>query len=68
MGSEIFSAGGGRFARVFVGEAAGWFAGKGVVPTPEELVEHLDDIRSLDNFTVPGSAMEEANLLMQALV
>ncbi|HSO49291.1 MAG TPA: SDR family oxidoreductase, partial [Acidimicrobiia bacterium] len=29
---EVFSVGGGRFARVFIGTNTGWFSGQGVVP------------------------------------
>ena len=56
---EVFSVGGGRIARVFVGLGEGWVAGKGVAPTPEEVVEHLEAIRSTDPFTIPGQATDE---------
>ena len=56
---EVFSAGGGRVARVFVGLGKGWLGGKGAVPTPEEIVDNLDEIRSTDDFIVPGAATDE---------
>jgi hypothetical protein len=56
---EVFSVVGGNFSRVFVGLAPGWFAGKGAVPTPEEVREHIDDIRNTDGFIVPASATDE---------
>lgn len=56
---EVFSVGGGRIARVFVGVGPGWFAGKGVAPSPEDVVAHLDDIRATEPFLVPGAATEE---------
>lgn len=56
---EVFSVGGGRIARVFVGLGPGWMAGKGVVPTPEDVAEHLDEIRATDPYTVPGQATDE---------
>ena len=56
---EVFSVGGGRIARVFVGLGPGWVAGKGVAPTPEEVVEHLGEIRATDPYTVPGQATDE---------
>ena len=34
---EIFTAGGGRYGRVFIGTNRGWFAGQGAVPSVEEL-------------------------------
>ena len=60
---EVFSVGGGRIARVFVGLGEGWVAGKGVSPTPEEVVEHLEQIRATDPFTVPGQATDEMTAL-----
>ncbi|NUP95028.1 MAG: SDR family oxidoreductase, partial [Planctomycetaceae bacterium] len=37
---SIWSVGGGRYARMFVGLTQGWFAGKGVKPTPEQVRDH----------------------------
>src|SRR5690554_5819111 len=45
---EVFSVGGGRFARVFVGLSQGWFAGMGSRPTVEDVAAHLDEIRNED--------------------
>ncbi len=56
---EVFSVGGGRVARVFVGLNKGWVGGKGYVPTPEDVVTHLEEIRSTDDFIVPGAATDE---------
>jgi NAD(P)-dependent dehydrogenase (short-subunit alcohol dehydrogenase family) len=41
---EIFSAAGGRYARVFVGLAPGWYGGKGHVPTAEDVLDNLAQI------------------------
>ena len=57
---EIFSAGGGRFARVMVGVTRGWAAGD-ELPTVEDIQEHLDDIQEGD-FVLPGSLAEEIEL------
>jgi len=65
---EIFSVGGGKYSRVFIGETPGWFAGKGTHPTVEDIAEHLDDIRSEDGYTVPGNANDDIRLLLTALV
>ena len=60
---EVFSAGGGRFARVFLGLTDGWFAG--LAPTtPVGIAEHLDEILRTDTFTVPASASEEIAALI----
>jgi NAD(P)-dependent dehydrogenase (short-subunit alcohol dehydrogenase family) len=56
---EVFSVGGGRIARVFVGLGPGWIAGRGVSPTPEEVAEHLEQIRATDPYTVPQQATDE---------
>ncbi len=60
---EIFSAGGGRYARFFIGMNEGWFAGAKRVPSVEELAQHLDEIRDIDSFDIPTSSSEEIELL-----
>jgi NAD(P)-dependent dehydrogenase (short-subunit alcohol dehydrogenase family) len=64
---ELFSVGGGKYSRVFVGETPGWFAGKGVRPTVEDIADHIDEIRAEDGYTVPGSANDDIALLLKAL-
>ncbi len=56
---EIFSVGGGKYARVFVGLGAGWHAERPEKPTPEMIRDHWQQIMSIDDFTVPRSATEE---------
>ncbi|HEY7468655.1 MAG TPA: SDR family oxidoreductase [Acidimicrobiia bacterium] len=62
---EIFTVGGGRYGRIFIGTNTGWFSGKGVVPTVEELAGHLDEVRDITEFTVPGNINEELMILAQ---
>ena len=64
---EIWTAGGGRYARVFVGVNRGWYAGKGVVPSVEDIQDHLEEIRDIDEYIVPTSSMEELMMLGQML-
>jgi hypothetical protein len=64
---EIFTVGGGRFGRIFIGTNPGWFAGKGVVPSVEDLADHLDQVRDLSEYVVPTSLTEELMLLGQML-
>jgi NAD(P)-dependent dehydrogenase (short-subunit alcohol dehydrogenase family) len=64
---EIFSVGGGKFSRVFVAETPGWYAGKGVRPTVEDIAEHIDDIRAEAGYTVPANANDDIALLLKAL-
>jgi NAD(P)-dependent dehydrogenase (short-subunit alcohol dehydrogenase family) len=64
---EIFTVGGGRYGRVFVGTNQGWYAGQGEVPSVEEVVDHLDEIRDISEPIVPLSNNDEIMLLGQML-
>ena len=64
---EIFSVGGGRVARVFIGLANGWYAGKDQSFTPEDVAAHIDEIRDTEGHIVPGSITDEMMLLMSNL-
>ncbi len=54
-----FSACAGRFARAFVGLGEGWLADDGRPPTAEDIAAHLDEVRSVEPFTVPDSIFDE---------
>ncbi|MFO7547787.1 MAG: SDR family oxidoreductase [Acidimicrobiia bacterium] len=60
---EVFSAGGGRYARFFIGLNQGWFAGQKVLPTVEEIADRIDTIRDLGDYRVLNSATEELQML-----
>jgi NAD(P)-dependent dehydrogenase (short-subunit alcohol dehydrogenase family) len=60
---EVFTVGGGRYGRVFIGTNTGWFAGQGVVPSVEEVGEHLPEIRDITDYVVPGDINEELLIL-----
>jgi NAD(P)-dependent dehydrogenase (short-subunit alcohol dehydrogenase family) len=64
---EIFSVGGGRIARVFLGLTPGWFAGKDNAFTPEDVAANIEQIRDTSEYVIPGSVMEETMALMQVL-
>ncbi|MDQ2649404.1 MAG: SDR family NAD(P)-dependent oxidoreductase [Actinomycetota bacterium] len=64
---EIFSLGGGRYARAFIGLTPGWTAEKGAKPSIEDIRDHLGDIRAEDGYIVPTGINDEMALLMQAL-
>ncbi len=64
---EIFSVGGGHMARVFVGLVPGWFAGKGVVASPEEVRDHIDRIRDPEGYIIPSSITDEMVRLLGEL-
>jgi NAD(P)-dependent dehydrogenase (short-subunit alcohol dehydrogenase family) len=56
---EIFSVGGGRVARVFVGLAKGWVKGAGETPSIEEIRDNLTQIMDTEGYTIPTSAQDE---------
>jgi hypothetical protein len=62
---EAYAAGSGRFARVFVAETPGWVAPQAVVEI-EDVVAHLDDIRSQEGYSVPEHLYEEIELFARA--
>jgi NAD(P)-dependent dehydrogenase (short-subunit alcohol dehydrogenase family) len=64
---EIFSAGGGRYARVFVGLAPGWFGGKNAEVSAEDIASHIDQIRAQDGYLVPNSIADEITGLLPLL-
>ena len=60
---QVFSVGGGRYARVFVGVNDGWFAGQGDVPDVETLARHLDEIRDITRYEVPMNNNDELMMI-----
>jgi hypothetical protein len=59
---EIFSAGGGRFARYVVGVSDGWITPNGPA-SADDVLEHIDQIRDLDSLHVFDSGTDEMALL-----
>jgi hypothetical protein len=59
--SEMYSAGGERFARAGTGVTGGWNAGA-KTPSAEELVEHVAEIRGEEDHVLRSSAVAEAEL------
>ncbi|MCA9674889.1 MAG: SDR family oxidoreductase [Kofleriaceae bacterium] len=64
---EVFSVGGGRYARIFIGLCQGWVAGKGERPSLEDVRDHMKSIMSTDGFIIPGAINDEMAVLMSAL-
>jgi NAD(P)-dependent dehydrogenase (short-subunit alcohol dehydrogenase family) len=62
---EIFSAGGGRFARMFSAFTPGWTGG--AEPTVDDVVAHLDAIRDHSTYTIANSGGDEVLQLMTEL-
>jgi NAD(P)-dependent dehydrogenase (short-subunit alcohol dehydrogenase family) len=64
---EVFTAGGGRFARVFIGTNPGWFAGIKAVPTVEEIAANIDTIRDLSEYELPANSNDEILMMARLL-
>lgn len=64
---EIFTAGGGRYGRVFIGTNKGWFVGSDHEAGVEDIRENLDTIRDISDYLVPLNNNDEIMLLGQML-
>jgi NAD(P)-dependent dehydrogenase (short-subunit alcohol dehydrogenase family) len=60
---EIYSVGGGRFARVFLALAPGWSTERGATATVENVRDNLAEIRAEDGYIVPTSLADEMPLI-----
>lgn len=64
---EIYSVGGGRFARMFVGLTPGWVAGKGKSVSAEELRDQIGQIRDTEGYIIPQGIGDEMKAIAAAL-
>jgi len=64
---DVYSVGGGRFARIFVGLAPGWIAGKAAKPSAEEILSNIEQIRNPDGYIIPGSIGDEMAVILKGL-
>jgi NAD(P)-dependent dehydrogenase (short-subunit alcohol dehydrogenase family) len=62
---RYYSAGGGRYARIFVGVTAGWWAPDDEPPSPEDIAAHIDEIDDRSQYDLPMSVFEELELMAQ---
>lgn len=66
-GNRIYSAGGGRYAGVFVGLTPGWtHRGEGFA-TPEDIAANIDRINDREGHIVPESGQDELAVMLKAL-
>jgi len=63
---SIFSVGGGRYARIFIGLGQGWTK-KGGAASVEEIGANWDAIFAPDDYIIPGSIGDEMKAVMTAL-
>jgi NAD(P)-dependent dehydrogenase (short-subunit alcohol dehydrogenase family) len=61
VSGEVYSVGGGRVARIFVGETKGFFD---PALSPEHVRDHLDEIRDEQGYAVPANLAEETALFL----
>jgi NAD(P)-dependent dehydrogenase (short-subunit alcohol dehydrogenase family) len=62
-----YSAGAGRYARVFVGLGEGWLAPAGSKPTADDIEAHLGEVAATEPFTVPTTIFDEIAELCRRL-
>jgi len=63
---SIYSVGGGKFSRMFIGVAPGYFAGQGSTPTAEEIQANWDTINSDEGYVIPDGIGHEITSLLAA--
>lgn len=63
VSGEIYSVGGGRVARFFVGMTTGIYSEE---LTVEEVRDRFDEIRDTNGYTIPGSPADEFATMMEA--
>ena len=59
---EIYSVGGGRIARSFVGVTPGWFTG-GKIPSVEEVAGNFEAIRDTQEYIIPEGVGDEIRII-----
>jgi NAD(P)-dependent dehydrogenase (short-subunit alcohol dehydrogenase family) len=64
---EAFSAGFGRFARVFVGETPGWAGPDPATVTAEDVRDNIEAIRNLEGFAVPSNMIADLQFIGRSL-
>ncbi len=64
VSGEVYSVGGGRVARVFIGVTEGFVDHE---LSPESVRDHFDEIRDESGYSVPGNLNEEMGLALKAL-
>jgi NAD(P)-dependent dehydrogenase (short-subunit alcohol dehydrogenase family) len=63
VSGEAFSAGGGRFGRVFLAVADGWVAPPGTAPTAEDVAAHLPEIEDQTSYAIPPTSLAELDVI-----
>ncbi|HAC81041.1 MAG TPA: short-chain dehydrogenase [Deltaproteobacteria bacterium] len=64
---ELFTVGGGRFARFFIGLNEGWLAGPGARATAEDVRDHWGEIRDPEGYRIPDGIGDEMKAIVTAM-
>ncbi|MBD8561820.1 SDR family NAD(P)-dependent oxidoreductase [Pseudomonas fluorescens] len=64
---EIYSAVGGRYARVFIGVADGWIGPREQPATADDVAAHIDKIRDTTCYGIPSDLLDEYRLLTELI-
>jgi NAD(P)-dependent dehydrogenase (short-subunit alcohol dehydrogenase family) len=65
VSGEAFSAGGGRFGRVFIAVADGWMGPPDGSATAEDIEANLSEIRDLGSYQIPPTSLDELSVIGQ---
>lgn len=60
---RYYSAGRGRYARVFIGVTSGWWAPDGAAPTLDDIADNLDTIEDRSEYDIPDHVFHEVELI-----
>jgi NAD(P)-dependent dehydrogenase (short-subunit alcohol dehydrogenase family) len=63
VSGEAFSAGGGRFGRVFLAVADGWLGPADGSATAEDVAAHLAEIEDLSSYAMPPTSLDELGVI-----
>lgn len=58
-GNGIYSAVGGRYARIFLGVTRGWYGPRDTPASVEDVAAHIGEIEDRGHYTVPGCLIDE---------
>jgi NAD(P)-dependent dehydrogenase (short-subunit alcohol dehydrogenase family) len=64
VSGEVYSVGGGRVARFFIGMTKGWFDRD---LTPEAVRDHFDEVRDPEGATIPAGPSDEMAAVLEVL-
>ena len=64
---EIFTVGGGRDGRMFMGVTPGWFAGPGATPSVEDVAANAEQIMDTEGYIIPGNLMDELQQIVMPM-